>query len=376
MAQLVFVHGVATRDSPEYRAAMGNRDKLFRDFLFNDSEVEIHSPIWGQFVPTIPDGIFDTDKGVGTYSLKVGASGGLGGGLTGGGAAAGTSDISIGAIGKQDPVAALDAICSEIADRASREARALNPEELQAFRKAAELIAAESAATAFAGEASPKTIADQLRAGAPASFGIGSVISDAVSAVTGRVRNAASTLGFGAIRGSLSPSIGLFMGDVFVYLKEGERREKIREEVAKALKNAHARAKAAEGPLIVVGHSMGGVILLDMLANPVTAGLPEDFNVDALLTVGSQPGFFAALDLLAKSQPADSPRRRPDCVKMWLNIFDPIDPLAFRTDMIFNDAIDLAFNSVTGITEAHSKYFQRPQFYARTRKRLHEAGVL
>ncbi|MER9082450.1 hypothetical protein [Mesorhizobium sp. M0895] len=121
---------------------------------------------------------------------------------------------------------------------------------------------------------------------------------------------------------------------------------------------------------------MGGVILLDMLANPVTAGLPEDFNVDALLTVGSQPGFFAALDLLAKSQPADSPRRRPDCVKMWLNIFDPIDPLAFRTDMIFNDAIDLAFNSVTGITEAHSKYFQRPQFYARTRKRLHEAGVL
>ncbi|MER9082451.1 hypothetical protein [Mesorhizobium sp. M0895] len=125
----------------------------------------------------------------------------------------------------------------------------MNPEELQAFRKAAELIAAESAATAFAGEASPKTIADQLRAGAPASFGIGSVISDAVSAVTGRVRNAASTLGFGAIRGSLSPSIGLFMGDVLVYLKEGERREKIREEVAKALKNAMPGRKRLKGHL-------------------------------------------------------------------------------------------------------------------------------
>jgi len=377
MAQLVFVHGVATRDTAEYQAAIANRDALFRALLFTGRDLSIHSPMWGRFVPAIPHDVFDTDKGVTTYSLNVGTTPGLGGGLMGGGQAAGdASEVSIGAVGKQDPVAALDAICSEIADRAAREQRNLNPEELQAFRKASELIASESAAIAFAGDASPQTIADQLNAGAPAAYGITSLISDAVSAVTDRVRNAASTLGFAAIRGSLNPSVGLFIGDVFVYLREGELRQQIRSEVGKALTEAYAEVKAGKGPLVVVGHSMGGVILVDMLTNPGSAGLPDGFEVDVLLTVGSQPGFFGALDLLSHNLPAGSVRRKPDSVKHWLNVFDPIDPLAFRTDMIFKDAVDLAFNSVTGITEAHSKYFQRPQFYARSRKRLQGFGIL
>ncbi|MHC8400303.1 hypothetical protein ACYZTX_12690 [Pseudomonas sp. MDT1-17] len=376
MAQLVFVHGVATRDTLEYQDAIANRDKLFRELLFTGSDVTIHSPIWGKFVPPISQDVFGTDKGVGTYALNVGATPGLGGGLMGGGQAGGTSDVSIGAVGKQDPIAALDAICSEIADRAARERRDLKPEELQAFRKASDLIATGKASTAFVGDANSQTIADQLNVGAPTAYGIGSLISDAISAVTDRVRNAASTLGFGAIRDSLSPAIGLFIGDVFVYLKEGEDRQRIRSEVGEALAKAHEGAKAGKGPLVVVGHSMGGVILVDMLTNPALAGLPDGFKVDALLTVGSQPGFFAALDLLAHNLPAGSQRRKPDCVKHWLNVFDPIDPLAFRTEKIFKDAVDFAFNSVTGITEAHSKYFQRPQFYARSRERLQGFGIL
>jgi hypothetical protein len=372
MAQLVFVHGVATRDTPEYRATEKNRDELFRQLLFTGLTLKIHSPMWGKYVPAIPGGVFETDKGVKTYSLNVGPTPGLGGGLAGRQEDAGASDLSIGALGKQDPVAALDAICSEMADRAAQEARALSPEELHAFRRAAELISSDSAATAFSGDASPRTIADQLSAGAPIPFGIRSAIRDAVSAVTNRVRNAASTLGFGAVRGKLTPAVGLFLGDVFVYLKDGDQRQRIRAEVGQALAQAHAEAKAGDGPLVVVGHSMGGVILVDMLADPGSAGLPDGLGVDALLTVGSQPGFFAALDLVAKNPP----RRKPDCVKHWLNVFDPIDPLAFRTDMMFKDAVDLAFNSVTGITEAHSKYFQRPQFYARSRARLQGFNVL
>ncbi len=194
--------------------------------------------------------------------------------------------------------------------------------------------------------------------------------------MTDYVRNAVSTLGFDAVRGKLSPAVGLFLGDVFVYLKEGEIRQKIRAEVRGMLTKAHAAAKAGKGPLVIVGHSMGGVILVDMLTNPGASQLPADLSVDALLTVGSQPGFFATLDLLAQNPPDGSPRRRPDCVKNWLNVFDPIDPLAFRTDIIFKDAEDFAFNAMTGIAEAHSKYFQRPQFYARSRKRLRELKVL
>ncbi|OAP43548.1 hypothetical protein ATB98_24490 [Sinorhizobium saheli] len=374
MVQLVFVHGVATRDTPEYRAAIGNRDTLFRKLLFTGSDVSIHAPMWGQFVPAIPQTVFETDEGVTTYSLNIGPGPGMAGGLVGEVPVApvGISDATIGAIGKQDPVAALDAICSEIADRAAREARDLNPEELAAFKRAFEVIDSDAAATVFAGEASTETIAEQLKTG-PGAFGITDVIGEAVLAVTDRVRNAASTLGFGAVRGNLSPAIGLFLGDVFVYLKDGDVRQRIRAEIGKAVTAAHLASKAGKGPLILIGHSMGGVILVDMLANPRAAGLPDDLKVDALLTVGSQPGFFAVLDLLAWS---GAQRKKPGCVNRWLNIFDPIDPLAFRTDTIFEGAEDFSFNSVTGIMEAHSKYFQRPQFYARSRKRLKEFGIL
>lgn len=373
MAQLVFVHGVATRDTSEYRAAIANRNKLFSKLLFTGCEVTIHSPMWGQFAPTIPSSVFDTDNGVKMYSLNMG----VGGSLTEEERAGGTSEISIGAVGKQDPIAALDAICSAIADQAASESREFEPQELQVFCNASELIASDAAKTVFDGDANAKTIIDQLISAAePTSLSTGSLISDAVSAVTDRVRNAASTLGFGAIRDSLSPSIGLFMGDVFVYLKQGAYRQQIRSEIGQALAEAYKDAKAGKGPFVVVGHSMGGVILVDMLTDPGSAGLPDGFKVDALLTVGSQPGLFAALDLLAHNPSAGSECRKPDCVKHWLNVFDPIDPLAFRTDMIFLGAVDLAFNSVAGITDTHSKYFQRPQFYARTRKQLQSLGVL
>lgn len=374
MAQLVFVHGVATRDTPEYHAAIANRDMLFRELLFTGNTVDILSPMWGKFVPPINQEVFETDHGITSYSLNVGDTTGLGGEIAGGNGESG--DVTIGAIGKQDPVAALDAICSEVADRAAREQRDLQPKELLAFQKAAELIANDRAGEIFAGDTSSAAIANRLTVDAPAEFGIRSSILDAVNVVTDHVRNAASTLGFDAVRGKLSPAVGLFLGDVFVYLKEGEIREKIRAEVRGMLTNAHEAAKAGKGPLIIVGHSMGGVILIDMLTNPSESQLPADLSVDALLTVGSQPGFFATLDLLAPNPPDRSPRRRPDCVKNWLNVFDPIDPLAFRTDMIFKDAEDFAFNSLTGITEAHSKYFQRPQFYGRSRKRLRELKVL
>ncbi len=63
MAQLVFVHGVATRDSTEYRLATASRDALFRDLLLSGRNVSIRSPMWGQFVPLINPGVFETDRG-------------------------------------------------------------------------------------------------------------------------------------------------------------------------------------------------------------------------------------------------------------------------------------------------------------------------
>ncbi|WP_445577853.1 hypothetical protein GKKCFE_11485 [Pseudomonas sp. E141] len=377
MVQLVFVHGVATRDTPEYKNLVKTREMLFRELLFPNKTVTFHSPMWGHFVPEVPSEVFKTNvKKTGTFSLNIEALPSMGGGLIGSGKGGGNVDISVGAIGKQDPIAALDAICSQIADQAAAQNRALKPDEIQVFRVAAELITSNKASVLFDGNATPQSITAQFNANAPKSLGIGSFIGDAVTAVTDRVRNAASTLGFNAVRGNLTPAIGLFISDVFVYLKDGYARKNIQKIVAESLIKAHQQAKENNGPLVVVGHSMGGVILVDMLNDPAAVGLPDDLSVDALLTVGSQPGFFAALDLIAQNLPTQLARQRADCVRQWMNVFDPIDPLAFRSDMIFKDVIDLEFNSVAGISEAHSKYFQRPQFYARARKRLQELNVL
>lgn len=373
MPQLVFVHGVATRNTDEYKLAVANRDKLFKELLFTGTDPQIHSPMWGDIVPAIGASVFETNKGVQSFALNVGAFSGLGAGLASGG---NDDGLSIVAVGKQDPLAALDAICSEIADRAARDGRGLREDELQAFRNASAHIAAKTEATLFAGNVSQQSITEQLTHGGPATYGIGSLVGGAVSAVTDRVRNAASTLGFGAVRESLSPAVGRFMGDVFVYLKQGEHREQIRAVVRQALLEAHAATQAGQGPLVLVGHSMGGVILVDMLSDPQRAGLPPDLAVDALVTVGSQPGLFASLDVLTPNAPPVSPRRRPDCVKLWMNVFDAIDPLAFRADKVYQGAEDFVFNSVAGITDTHSKYFQRPQFYARARVRLQEAHIL
>ncbi|MGS4989946.1 hypothetical protein ACVDG9_18430 [Roseibium sp. RP-7] len=370
MAQLVFVHGVSARDTQEYRAAAVNRDSLFKEVLFSGKEIAIHTPMWGKLVPEIPESVFDTDKGVAAFSLKIGApQGGAGS------PAQADSNISIGAVGKQNPVGALDAILSEVIDRAASEKRLLRPEELIAFRKAADLIENENAATVFSGEANPKSISDQMKTGQAAAFGIGSFIADAATKVSDRVQNAASTLGFGLVRDGLSSTVGRFIGDVFVYLREGQLRDDIRSEVAQSIVAAHQATVSGKGPLIVIGHSMGGVILVDMLANPAEAGLPSDLKIGALLTVGSQPGFFASLNLLDRAAPGEA-YAKPASVDHWLNVFDPIDPLAFRSDPIFADVTDFSFNSVTGVTQAHTKYFQRPQFYARIRKRLRDVGLM
>lgn len=62
MTQLVFVHGVATRKGPEYDQSVANSDALFNKVLFEDAELAIHSPLWGDLVLAIPGAVFDTGK--------------------------------------------------------------------------------------------------------------------------------------------------------------------------------------------------------------------------------------------------------------------------------------------------------------------------
>lgn len=200
MAQLVFVHGVATRGSAQYEQTVREHDTLFRELLFNDRALQIHSPMWGDTVPVIEPGVFDTNAGLATFALNVGA--GIDDGMAGAAQTEEANGLSIVAVGKQDPIAALDAICATMADRAAEAGRPLNDAELAAFRKAVQLIESDSAATLFDGATDGDMIVDQLSEG-DGAYGAVDFVGNAVAAVTDRIRNAVSTLGFGAVRDSL-----------------------------------------------------------------------------------------------------------------------------------------------------------------------------
>lgn len=377
MVQLVFVHGVATRSGSEYDHAVANRELLFREMAFKDSTVDFWTPMWGDFVPSINPELFHTNAQVPSYSLGSGsplATGGLG--ISDGMTLSATTGVSLSAFAAENPAAALDAIFTEVVGQADRDSRLLDQGDLDAFRRAVERFEAGTPDDAFAQVNSDAEISKALEEDGASSFGLVSAIGHAVSAVTDRLRNAASTVAFNTVRDDVIPAVAQFMGDVFVYLKDDHLRERIRAEIVRKMLEAHEQARKAREPLLLVGHSMGGVILVDILQKPALAGLPEDFRVSALMTVGSQPGLFQSLNVLSADPPGGVLASMPQCVDTWHNVFDPIDPLAFRAETVFAGVRDFSFDSITGLASAHTAYFKRPQFYARCRERLKGCNVI
>ena len=395
MTQVVFVHGVATREGDHYDRSVANRNALMAEVLFAGQPASFHAPLWGNHVPEIEEDVFATGKVAQSFSLGLaGSPGGVGLGLGDSpGLSAGASGqrqesgpLSCAGLSRTDPVAALDAVFVELLERYEEWNEAIPTGDLAMFQSVADAIAididagdsqrpADGAAALLAAVHSDREFAKVLNAGTDdaASYGIGNRLREAIEHVTDRIRNVASRVAVDPLVDLVRPAVGFFLGDVFAYLHVSETREAIRAEVRNSLVQAHAERATGE-KLVVFGHSLGGVILLDMLSNPAEAGLPDGFAVDALFTVGSQPGLFQALGLIVDASADRVPS--PANVAHWYNVFDPIDPLAFRCDPIFEGVTDLKFNSITGVASAHTTYFKRPQFYARARKRLRDIRVI
>jgi pimeloyl-ACP methyl ester carboxylesterase len=118
----------------------------------------------------------------------------------------------------------------------------------------------------------------------------------------------------------------------------------------------HVRQCVAEvgGPVILIGHSLGGVIGLEALSE---AEMPA---VRALITVGSQTPYLyelGALPVLHGPLPATVPER-------WTNVYDPRDLLSFVGEPIFpGRVLDEAVDGRCPFPRAHSAYFDNPRFY-------------
>jgi len=176
----------------------------------------------------------------------------------------------------------------------------------------------------------------------------------------------------------------LFLGDVFVYLRDrdtlgsGGVRERLFQPILDDLVDAAKAARADREPFVVIGHSLGGVILYDLLSDPDCLAALEQatpgFKIDLLVTVGSQPGFFADLKLYDGKPTTTGKLERPPVVDQWFNVFDFTDVFSFLAAPMFNGVEDFSYDSVVGPVAAHTAYFKRPSFYQRLRRRLQARG--
>ncbi|MDR2265040.1 MAG: alpha/beta fold hydrolase [Enterobacter asburiae] len=166
-----------------------------------------------------------------------------------------------------------------------------------------------------------------------------------------------------------------FLGDIFIYLtkRDDTGPTSILADVLEKLQEANATRTEDDDKLVVVGHSLGGLLAYDAL----THFLP-DIHVDYFITVGSQVALFEEMTLCKTSVlgvPANPPRDRlakPSNIGRWLNVYDTNDVFSFRVEGVFLDVEDYKFDTGYGLLGAHGGYFLRPSFYKRLAKRALE----
>ncbi|MFG2605598.1 hypothetical protein ACGFT2_18940 [Streptomyces sp. NPDC048514] len=146
-------------------------------------------------------------------------------------------------------------------------------------------------------------------------------------------------------RSALTDAAHPAAGDVLLYLSRGA-----------ALREALAQAVlAAEPPVVLLAHSLGGIAALDLL---VLRPLPE---VELLVTVGSQAPFLYELGALPSLEhgtplPAHVPR--------WLNVYDRRDLLGYVGAGVFPGRVhDIAVDGRQPFPLAHSAYWSNPELY-------------
>ncbi len=140
----------------------------------------------------------------------------------------------------------------------------------------------------------------------------------------------------------------IFVGDAIKY-GTSARRDVI-DRVLEAVKPEIG----ADNPLILVTHSFGGIIGYELLKE-----LEKD-SVALWVTVGSPLCFFIELGLF------DDPLqcRKPESVKRWLNVYDPLDPISSMAEPIFPGQVtDILLKEGRFLNSAHGDYFVYPSFY-------------
>jgi hypothetical protein len=176
------------------------------------------------------------------------------------------------------------------------------------------------------------------------------------------------------IRPSVTTLLGQFIGDIVIYQEgRGDRGHPtgIAEFLVNELRKADAARSAEDSKLIIIGHSLGGVVAYDLLSH-----FAPDIVCDLFITAGSQVAMFEELKRFRASDPAihdpDGRVERPANISCWINTYDLTDVLGFSTKGVFKDdpkTENFEFDTDAAPIVSHGAYFDSAQFYHRLRVR-------
>lgn len=140
-------------------------------------------------------------------------------------------------------------------------------------------------------------------------------------------------------RGSITDSSSPAAGDILHFLARGDG---VRSWVRKAIADV-------DGPVVLLGHSLGGIICVDLL---VRDQIPD---VAALITVGSQAPFLYEIEALPSMSYGDG---LPDHFPKWLNLYDKRDILSYIGAGLFPGRVaDVKVDNRQPFPQAHSAYW-------------------
>lgn len=380
--QLVFVHGVNNRRDTggQYDAGVRNRQNCFRDWSIKGEEVTFYDPYWGQFgahpdrdlvsIPSGPDVAFG---GISDDIFTDFSNDSLEG------------DLLLQAA-RKDFNAILNTLAlrliesqvvngNRIAELIADYAADLDELDNSGIAPPAWLNDIDSDEEFLATlEAEIHGVADEK----DAAMGLQDLLKDAGKWVVRGIINIVDGPAEKLIR-KFTPQIARFLGDVFIYLKQDERREQIREVISLSLVEA-AKKTVGKQKLIVIGHSMGAIILYDILSDPQMVSQMNDrigheLKIDLFLSVGTQIGLFEEMDLFGHSIKGVSPGK-PSCVVHWWHVYNVMDVLSFGVNGVIDNVKQFSVNTKANIVDAHGAYFNSPVFHKRLRKRLIHSRLL
>lgn len=145
------------------------------------------------------------------------------------------------------------------------------------------------------------------------------------------------------------------LGDILLYQSRGKPLRTFLAE----------RVRETAGPVVLLGHSLGGVACFESL---VAHDLP---NVRLLVTVGSQVPYLYGLDALATHRLGAA---LPEHFRArWVNVVDREDLLAFPAEDHFAGRVtDVEVDTREPFPRAHGSYWTTPQVYEAVRAAVEE----